>query len=47
MYLVALPLAFARPWIADTLYVLVALIWFIPDRRIERQLNKQQHEGSL
>jgi uncharacterized membrane protein len=38
-YLLAIPLAFVRPWIADALYVLVAMIWFIPDRRIERQLK--------
>jgi uncharacterized membrane protein len=38
-YFFAIPLAFVRPWIADALYVLVALIWLIPDRRIERQLG--------
>jgi uncharacterized membrane protein len=38
-YLLAIPLAFVRPWIADALYVLVAMIWFIPDKRIERQLT--------
>jgi uncharacterized membrane protein len=38
-YFAALPLAFVSPWIADALYVLVAAIWFIPDRRIERQLR--------
>jgi len=35
IYLVAIPLAFVRPWIAIILYVAIALIWFIPDRRIE------------
>jgi uncharacterized membrane protein len=39
LYLLALPAAFVRPWIADGLYILVALIWLIPDRRIERQLT--------
>jgi uncharacterized membrane protein len=34
-YLVALPLAFISPWIAIVLYVAVALMWFVPDRRIE------------
>jgi len=29
------PLAFLRPWIAIALYVAIAMIWFIPDRRIE------------
>jgi uncharacterized membrane protein len=38
-YFVALPAAFVRPWLADALYVLVAMMWFIPDRRIERQLR--------
>jgi uncharacterized membrane protein len=35
LYALAIPLAFVRPWIALTLYVVVAMIWFIPDRRIE------------
>ena len=34
-YVLAVPLAFVRPWIAIALYVLIAMIWFIPDRRIE------------
>jgi uncharacterized membrane protein len=35
VYTLAIPLAFVRPMIALTLYVVVAMIWFIPDRRIE------------
>jgi uncharacterized membrane protein len=35
VYTLAIPLAFVRPWIALTLYVVNAMIWFIPDRRIE------------
>jgi uncharacterized membrane protein len=38
-YLLAIPLAFVHQWLSDGLYVLVALIWLIPDRRIESQLN--------
>ncbi len=38
LYLVAIPLAFLGPWIANSLYVFVALLWLIPDRRIERVL---------
>jgi hypothetical protein len=34
----AIPLAFARPWIAIALYVVIAMIWFIPDRRIESMM---------
>lgn len=40
IYLVAIPLAFARPWLAGILYALVALIWLIPDRRIEKTLKQ-------
>ena len=35
LYVLAIPLAYVRPWIAIALYVFVAMIWFIPDRRIE------------
>jgi uncharacterized membrane protein len=35
-YLVAIPLAFWHPWPSIALYVAVAAMWFIPDRRIER-----------
>jgi uncharacterized membrane protein len=38
IYLVAIFLAFVNPWLAGGLYVLVALIWLIPDRRIEKTL---------
>ena len=36
IYAVAIPLAFASPWLAFGLYVFVAAMWFVPDRRIER-----------
>ena len=35
-YLVAIPAAFYYPWLSACLYVGVALIWLVPDRRIER-----------
>ena len=35
LYVLAVPLAFVHSWIAIVLYVAIALIWFIPDRRIE------------
>jgi uncharacterized membrane protein len=38
LYLVALGFAFVVPWVSVALFVTVALIWFIPDRRIERVL---------
>jgi hypothetical protein len=39
MYAAAIPLAFTNRWIAYALYVAVVLVWFIPDRRIERRLS--------
>jgi len=41
IYLVAIPLAFVSIWLANGLYVVVALIWFVPDRRIERALKNE------
>jgi uncharacterized membrane protein len=38
LYLVAVPLAFVNPLIASGIYGFVALLWLIPDRRIERAL---------
>src|SRR5436309_7603503 len=43
-YLAAIPLAFVSPWISSALYVFVALLWFVPDRRIERVLVKRDKE---
>jgi hypothetical protein len=39
VYAVAVVVAFVSPPAAMGLYVLVAVIWFIPDRRIERVLD--------
>jgi uncharacterized membrane protein len=38
-YAAAIPLAFVEPWIAAGLYVFVALLWLIPDRRFESQFR--------
>lgn len=38
IYVLAIPLAFVQPTIALTLYVVIAMIWFIPDRRIESMI---------
>ncbi|MGH6794837.1 MAG: TMEM175 family protein, partial [Methylocella sp.] len=35
IYAAATLLAFVQPWIAIALYIIVAVIWFVPDRRIE------------
>jgi uncharacterized membrane protein len=39
-YLIAIPAAFILPWVSVALYVLVAIIWLIPDRRIEKTLAR-------
>lgn len=39
IYATAVPLAFVSTWLAGGLYVLVAILWLIPDRRIEDRLN--------
>ena len=36
LYASAIPLSFVQPWIAHAIYTAVALIWLIPDRRLER-----------
>ena len=40
-YAVAIPLAFVNAWLACGLYVLVVVMWLIPDRRIERELTER------
>jgi uncharacterized membrane protein len=41
-YLAAIPLAFVSSWIAGGLYVAAALLWLIPDPRIEKEIKKQE-----
>src|SRR5881296_66420 len=36
LYVAAIVLAFVSPWLAVSIYVLAAIMWVIPDRRIER-----------
>jgi uncharacterized membrane protein len=43
IYLVAIPLAFFSPKLSNALFVLVALLWLVPDRRIERHLAVRGH----
>ena len=39
LYAAAIPLAFVNEWIADAIYVLVAFMWLVPDRRIESRFQ--------
>ena len=41
LYLIAIPVAFVNRWISGALYVSVALMWLVPDRRIERALAER------
>jgi uncharacterized membrane protein len=43
LYLIAVPCAFLDVHISEALYVGVALMWFVPDRRIERALGRDGH----
>jgi len=40
IYTAAIPLAFVAAWISALLYVVVAIMWLVPDRRIEARLRK-------
>jgi uncharacterized membrane protein len=44
LYAIAIAVAFIQPWISDAIYVAIAIIWLIPDPRIERQLNRDANE---
>ncbi len=39
IYFLAIPIAFVRSWLAFALYVVVAVMWLIPDRRIEKEFS--------
>jgi uncharacterized membrane protein len=43
LYFIAVPCAFLDVRISEAIYVGVALIWFVPDRRIERALGRDGH----
>jgi uncharacterized membrane protein len=38
LYIIAIFTAFFAPWVAGAIYILVAAMWLVPDRRIERAL---------
>jgi uncharacterized membrane protein len=45
IYAASVSFAFLRPWIACAGYVLTAILWLIPDRRIERLLASSNEPG--
>jgi uncharacterized membrane protein len=44
MYAASIPLAYVNGFIADALFVLVAIIWFVPDPRIEKRVEQEQEQ---
>jgi uncharacterized membrane protein len=42
LYLSGIALAFVAPWLAELLFTTVAIIWLVPDRRVERYLAAQE-----
>jgi uncharacterized membrane protein len=41
LYASAIPLAFVNQWISDAIYVFVALLWLVPDKRIESLFQRR------
>jgi len=39
LWAIGIGLAFVNPWMAVAIYVGVALMWLVPDQRIEKQLH--------
>jgi uncharacterized membrane protein len=45
LYLIAIPAAFISPVVSGALYVAVAMIWLVPDRRMERAVARSETAG--
>jgi uncharacterized membrane protein len=45
LYASGIVLAFVSPWISNAIYALVAVMWLVPDRRIERALSQQGRQA--
>jgi uncharacterized membrane protein len=41
LYAAGIGLAFVNPWISDVIYFLVAMMWFIPERRVEKLIKSE------
>jgi len=41
LYAIAIAATFRVPWVAQAIYVLVAIVWLVPDPRIERTLHRE------
>jgi uncharacterized membrane protein len=43
LYALGIAASFVRPWIAGAIYVFVALMWLVPDRRMESVAHEKVH----
>lgn len=41
LYIAGIALAFVDPWLSDAIFVFAALVWLIPDRRIEATVERR------
>lgn len=46
LYLTGIAFSFYNEWVSGAMYILVALIWLVPDKRIERTINAEKEELS-
>ena len=44
LYLVAIPLAFVNIWLSALIYIGIACLWLVPDRRIEKRIKKESQQ---
>jgi uncharacterized membrane protein len=47
IYLAGIALAFVQPWLALGPFVVVALMWLVPDRRVEHYLAEHEQTGGV
>ena len=45
LYISGIAIAFMLPWLAHVFYVIVALLWVVPDKRIEQVLHEHEFQG--
>ena len=46
-YAIAIPMAYVNQWISGALYVAIAVVWLIPDRRIEHEITRHNRTGAV
>ena len=46
-YVIAIPLAFAFRWVSIGIFIVIALVWFLPDRRYRDFLEANSTNGDI